>query len=218
MSNMKTKIWLGSLAVGAALLGSALDVNAQYVQRAVGIPLAPGCPAGESWTKNGARYECETPQPSCSYGFASGPVWTGSSWSYSCNSPPAPPTSPTGGQSGGAQNTPSLISACASAITSGLAGKPWSGVILETIGGLGYGWSAEGTNWQYGGGGTYAGSDGTYELYFNDYGAGTDGVFVGIDNQTAGTLDYGICKINDSTGAILLIDFEPAPVTCYGCS
>jgi hypothetical protein len=35
------------------------------------------------------------PQPpqqgTCQYGFLSGPTWTGSSWTYSCN-PPPPPT------------------------------------------------------------------------------------------------------------------------------
>jgi len=218
---MKTKIWLGSLAVGASLLGSALDVNAQYVQNAVAIPLAPGCPAGESWTKNGARYECETPQPTCANGFASGPVWTGSSWSYSCNAPPAPPQPPQGSQGtggGGGPTQSSLVSACATAITSGMSSKPWSGSVLPTLGGTnGEGWSAEGNTWQWGGAGTFAGSDGTYELYLNAYGAGTDGVYVGIDNHTAQVLDYGVCKINDSTGAVLLIDFEPAQESCSGC-
>jgi hypothetical protein len=83
-----------SLAVGTALLGPTVSVNAQYVQNAIGIPIAPGCGPGESWTKNGVRYQCETPQPSCQYGFASGPLWTGSSWSFSCNGPP-PPSQPT---------------------------------------------------------------------------------------------------------------------------
>jgi hypothetical protein len=90
---MKTTKWMASLAVGTALLGPTLNVNAQYVQNAIGIPTAPGCGPGESWTKNGARYQCQTPQPSCAYGFASGPVWTGSSWSFVCNAPPPPPPS-----------------------------------------------------------------------------------------------------------------------------
>lgn len=96
---MKTTKWMASLAVGTALVGPTLSVNAQYVQNAITTPIAPGCGPGESWTKNGARYQCETPQPSCQYGFASGPVWTGSSWSFSCNAPPPPvqPTPATGG-------------------------------------------------------------------------------------------------------------------------
>src|ERR1700675_2197860 len=87
---MKITKWMASLAVGTAMLGPTLSVNAQYVQNAIATPIAPGCGPGESCTKNGARYQCETPQPSCAYGFASGPVWTGSSWSFSCNAPPAP--------------------------------------------------------------------------------------------------------------------------------
>jgi len=93
---MKTTKWMALLAVGTALLSQALGVNAQYVQNAIATPIAPGCGPGESWTKDGVRYQCETPQPSCAYGFASGPVWTGSSWSFSCNAPPTPPqTTPT---------------------------------------------------------------------------------------------------------------------------
>lgn len=92
---MKTTKLIASLAVGTVLLGATLSVNAQYVQNTIAMPTAPGCGPGESWTKNGARYLCETPQPSCAYGFASGPVWTGSSWSFVCNAPPPPP--PSGG-------------------------------------------------------------------------------------------------------------------------
>jgi hypothetical protein len=92
--------------VGAALLlvASVQPSSAQWIQNPLTTPLAPNCPAGYSWTKNGVRYQCETPQPSCTYGFASGPVWTGSAWSYSCNSPPPPPppvtnpNQPSGGQ------------------------------------------------------------------------------------------------------------------------
>jgi hypothetical protein len=99
---MKTTKWMASLALGTALLAPVLSANAQYVQIPIGMPIAPGCGPGESWTKNGVRYQCETPQPSCQYGFASGPVWTGVSWSFSCNGPPAPtqPTPPTITQTG----------------------------------------------------------------------------------------------------------------------
>jgi len=85
---MKTTKWMALLAVGTALLSETLGVNAQYVQNAIATPVAPGCGPGESWTKDGVRYQCETPRPSCAYGFASGPVWTGSAWSFSCNAPP----------------------------------------------------------------------------------------------------------------------------------
>jgi hypothetical protein len=96
---------------GAALTLLASNVDAQYVQNALAVPIAPGCSAGESWTKNGVRYQCETPQPSCANGFASGPVWSGSAWIYTCNAPPPPPTPPsvTPPRSGG----PTLDDLCA---------------------------------------------------------------------------------------------------------
>lgn len=68
--------------------------QAQWVQIPLGVPRAPGCDAGYSWQKIGVRYQCVTPQPSCAYGFASGPAWNGSTWVYSCNAPPPPPPPP----------------------------------------------------------------------------------------------------------------------------
>jgi hypothetical protein len=68
--------------------------QAQWVQIPLGVPRAPGCDAGYSWQKIGVRYQCVTPQPSCAYGFASGPSWNGSTWVYSCNAPPPPPPPP----------------------------------------------------------------------------------------------------------------------------
>jgi hypothetical protein len=81
------------------LLASMPDAGAQYVQIPIGNPIAPGCGPGESWTKNGPRYVCESPVPSCAFGFASGPVWTGTAWSFVCNAPPPPdqPVTPGGG-------------------------------------------------------------------------------------------------------------------------
>jgi hypothetical protein len=85
--------------LGAALLAAATiqPTNAQWVQYSLTTPQAPNCPPGYSWTKSGPRYQCMTPPPSCQYGFASGPAWTGSTWAYSCNSPPSqtPPPPPT---------------------------------------------------------------------------------------------------------------------------
>lgn len=60
---MKTKKWMASLAMGTALLGATLSVNAQYVQNTIAMPIAPGCAAGTSWTKSGARYVCQAPSP-----------------------------------------------------------------------------------------------------------------------------------------------------------
>lgn len=78
------------LAVACAVLvGSGAD--AADVYQPIVVPTAPGCSAGYSWQKAGVRYQCMTPPPSCQYGFSSGPVWTGSSWSYACNPPPPPP-------------------------------------------------------------------------------------------------------------------------------
>jgi hypothetical protein len=88
MTKMK---WMASLAASAILLTSMPDAGAQYVQIPIGNPIAPGCGPGESWTKNGARYVCESPAPSCAFGFASGPVWTGTAWSFVCNAPPVTP-------------------------------------------------------------------------------------------------------------------------------
>ena len=79
------------LGAAAVLVASVQPAGAQWIQNPINTPQAPGCPAGYSWTKSGVRYQCMTPGPSCQYGFSYGPVWTGSSWSYSCNAPPAPP-------------------------------------------------------------------------------------------------------------------------------
>lgn len=82
------------LAVACAMsVGNGAD--AADVYQPIGVPMAPGCNAGYSWQKIGARYQCVTPQPSCAYGFASGPAWNGSTWVYSCNAPPPPPPPPT---------------------------------------------------------------------------------------------------------------------------
>jgi hypothetical protein len=98
---------LASIVVGAAFLAPTIPVEAQWVQNPIGIPIAPGCPAGESWTKNGDRFVCETPAPSCANGFASAPVWTGTAWSFACNAPLPPP----GGQ--GSNPTPTIADVCA---------------------------------------------------------------------------------------------------------
>ncbi|SAK57478.1 hypothetical protein AWB76_02458 [Caballeronia temeraria] len=78
-----------------ATLGAVLTVptrsNAEWVQNPIGVPRAPSCDPGYSWQKLGVRYQCATPQPTCAYGFASGPAWSGATWIYSCNAPPPPP-------------------------------------------------------------------------------------------------------------------------------
>jgi hypothetical protein len=74
----------------ASVVSVGNDAVAVDVYQPLGVPLAPGCNAGYSWQKIGVRYQCVTPQPTCQYGFASAPVWNGSAWSYSCNSPPQP--------------------------------------------------------------------------------------------------------------------------------
>ena len=82
------------LTIIAALIGCglhSLTAAAQTTDLGLRVPTVPNCPAGYSWTKSGPRYQCMTPPPSCQYGFASGPVWTGSAWAYSCNAPPPPP-------------------------------------------------------------------------------------------------------------------------------
>jgi hypothetical protein len=82
-----------SLALAATLSGvltAPVTSNAEWIQNPIGVPRAPGCDPGYSWQKVGVRYQCVTPQPSCAYGFASGPSWDGSTWLYSCNAPLPP--------------------------------------------------------------------------------------------------------------------------------
>jgi hypothetical protein len=81
------------LAVACAVaLGSGAD--AADVYQPIAVPTTPGCSPGYSWQRMAVRYQCATPQPTCAYGFASGPAWNGSAWVYSCNAPPAPPPPP----------------------------------------------------------------------------------------------------------------------------
>lgn len=88
-----TGIACAVLAVAcAASIGNGAEAADVYLP--IGVPIAPGCNAGYSWQKIGVRYQCVTPQPSCAYGFASGPSWNGSTWVYSCNVPPPPPPPP----------------------------------------------------------------------------------------------------------------------------
>jgi hypothetical protein len=85
------------LTVSSGMLSMSDMSEAQsnvWVQVPIGVPRAPGCDPGYSWQKIGNRYRCATPPPSCDYGFANSPTWTGSSWSYSCNPPPQPPSVP----------------------------------------------------------------------------------------------------------------------------
>lgn len=90
MKNFKTAISLTLMATLGGTLLAPTPTNAEWVQNPIGVPRAPGCDPGYSWQKIGVRYQCVTPQPTCAYGFASGPVWTGTAWNYSCNVPPAP--------------------------------------------------------------------------------------------------------------------------------
>ncbi|WP_244818502.1 hypothetical protein [Caballeronia sp. Lep1P3] len=91
MKRIKTAISLTLLATLGGVLTAPISSNAEWVQNPMGVPRAPGCDPGYSWQKVGVRYQCVTPQPSCQYGFASGPAWNGSGWIYSCNAPPPPP-------------------------------------------------------------------------------------------------------------------------------
>ncbi|BBQ02723.1 hypothetical protein BSFA1_78510 (plasmid) [Burkholderia sp. SFA1] len=91
----KAAVSLAVLGALVAMLTAPLRTSAEWVQNPIGVPRAPGCNPGYSWQKLGVRYQCATPQPNCAYGFASGPVWTGTAWSYSCNVPP-PPACPSG--------------------------------------------------------------------------------------------------------------------------
>jgi hypothetical protein len=110
--NTKLKICVaaGAIAFGLSAISNA---DAQWFQNPQVTPNVPGCAPGTSWVKNGVRYECESAAPSCQFGFASGPVWTGTSWSYSCNGPPTQPGGQ-GGQSGGNQGASDPITLCAS--------------------------------------------------------------------------------------------------------
>jgi len=213
---MKTTKWMASLAFGTALLGAALSVHAQYVQNAIAIPIAPGCAAGESWTKNGVRYQCESPPPSCQYGFASGPAWTGSSWRYSCNAPPVvtPPTNPESPPN----NPTTELASCGAAIRSAQAGQAWAGNFLSVqfIPNMGYGWTAYSTSTA--GSGNYVATDGTMTLYGDAWGAGVDGVFSGIDNLSAQELYMGECRISHASGSVLSVDFVPIAPNCSGCN
>ncbi|SAK60428.1 hypothetical protein AWB79_02709 [Caballeronia hypogeia] len=94
MKRIKTAISLTLLATLGGVLTAPISSNAEWVQNPMGVPRAPGCDPGYSWQKLGVRYQCATPQPSCAYGFASGPSWNGSTWVYSCNAPPPPPPPP----------------------------------------------------------------------------------------------------------------------------
>lgn len=209
---MKTKKWMASLAVGIALLGPTLSVNAQYVQNAIGIPTAPGCGPGESWTKNGARYQCETPQPSCTYGFASGPVWTGSSWSFVCNAPPTPPQQPTSPPGGGTKTPETLLASCESAIESNASrvGAPYS--ILPFANG---GWAVQGTYWsQPSAQSVFLGNDTNFALYSN---GGMDYAYTVYDSESAGILVWYQCVINPSNGVVGGVTSGAASGQCSGC-
>ncbi len=81
-----------AVLAAAGLLTHEAAVAQVWIQNPLGVPLAPGCPPGYSWSRGNVRYECRTPPPSCQFGFAAGPAWNGSTWSYSCNPPPPPPT------------------------------------------------------------------------------------------------------------------------------
>lgn len=100
---------LASMVVVATVLAPTVPAEAQWVQNPIVMPIAPGCGPGESWTKNGPRYVCESPVPSCAFGFASGPVWTGTAWSFACNAPPPPPP----GTTGGGSPQPTIADVCA---------------------------------------------------------------------------------------------------------
>jgi hypothetical protein len=209
---MKTTKWMASLAMSAVLLGPTLSVNAQYVQNAIGIPIAPGCGPGESWTKNGARYQCETPQPSCAYGFASGPVWTGSSWSFSCNAPPAPPQQPSTPTGGGAPTPTSLLASCESAIESSASGSGAPYSILPFANG---GWALDGTYWtQPSAQSVFLGNDTNFALYSN---GGLDYAYTVYDSVSAGILIWYQCVINPSSGAVGGVTSGAASGPCSGC-
>jgi hypothetical protein len=94
MKRLRTAISLTVLATLSGMLTAPVTSNAEWVQNPIGIPRAPGCEPGYSWQKLGVRYQCATPPPSCSTGFASGPAWNGNSWSYTCNSAPQNPAQP----------------------------------------------------------------------------------------------------------------------------
>jgi hypothetical protein len=207
---MKTTKWMTSLAVGAALLGPVLCANAQYVQIPIGIPIAPGCGPGESWTKDGVRYRCETPQPSCQYGFASGPVWTGSSWSFSCNAPPPQQPTPPPGTSTPPPGT--LLASCESAIESNASrvGVPYS--ILPFTNG---GWAVQGTYWsQPSAQSVFIGNDANFAFYSN---GGMDYAYTVYDSESAGILVWYQCVINPSSGAVGGVTSGAASGQCSGC-
>lgn len=50
-------------SLSALLLCSSLQAEAQFVSNPIAMPSAPGCGAGTSWTKSGARYVCQAPPP-----------------------------------------------------------------------------------------------------------------------------------------------------------
>ncbi|SAL49014.1 hypothetical protein AWB68_02421 [Caballeronia choica] len=102
-------VWVLLALAMATTLSAVSPVDAQVLQNPLGVPLAPGCDPGYSWTKYGNRYHCMSPQPSCPYGFASGPTWTGTTWSYSCNNAPQV-EQPSGGAGDPTMN-------CATAVT-----------------------------------------------------------------------------------------------------
>ena len=103
------KVAAVAVLAAAGFLTHEVAVAQVWIQNPLGVPLAPGCPAGYSWTKGNVRYECRTPPPSCQFGFAAGPVWNGTAWSYSCNAPPPPPTTPDPGQIGNGNSAPDLL-------------------------------------------------------------------------------------------------------------
>jgi hypothetical protein len=93
-------------------------------------PLSPNCAAPNTWTAFNGHYMCAPPQPSCQYGFASGPYWDGNNWVYSCNAPPAPPpvvvTPPSGGNPTGNPTTSPAATCAARAATVGISIGPLS--------------------------------------------------------------------------------------------
>ncbi len=95
MKRIRTAISFALMGTLSGVLTAPVTSNAEWVQNPIGVPRAPGCDPGYSWQKLSVRYQCATPPPTCAYGFASGPAWTGTAWSYSCNAPP-PPSCPSG--------------------------------------------------------------------------------------------------------------------------
>ncbi|CAL8480986.1 Secreted protein (plasmid) [Caballeronia sp. S22] len=191
MKRIRTAISFALMGTLSGVLTAPVTSNAEWVQNPIGVPRAPGCDPGYSWQKLGVRYQCATPQPNCAYGFASGPVWTGTGWNYSCNVPP-PPSCPSGyiQQAAPSWNGSAWVGQlCYPGAQQQPPGNPEEACRAYVTKQLGFwpGWGQQNSVFNDGTNTTYITN--TYNTSFNTY-------------------QYASCSANNSTGAVIGYDVQ----------